>query len=107
MNVQLSAQHIEITEAIRDVIEEKMARLRNHFDNMVDVHVNLKVEKLNHTAEATIHVRGHTLFAVAVAEDMYAAIDALVGKLNRQIIKHKEKLKSHHEKEVVHHHPRK
>ncbi len=107
MNIQLSGQHVEITDAIRDSIEEKITRLQKHFNDMVDIHVNLKVEKLNHTAEATIHVRGHTLFAVAIAEDMYIAIDELVHKLNRQIIRHKEKLKDHHEKEVVHHDLRK
>ena len=107
MNVQLSGQQIEITNAIRTLVESKMKKLKKHFDSMVDIHVNLKVEKLNQTAEATIHVRGHTLFATARSEDMYAAIDALIGKLDRQILKHKEKLKSHHEKEVVHHNLRK
>ncbi len=107
MNIQLSGQHIEITEAIRNSIEEKIKRLKKHFNSLVDVHVNLKVEKLSHTAEATVHVRGHTLFATAVADDMYAAIDILVDKLNRQVMKHKEKLKSHHEKDVVHHNLRK
>ncbi len=107
MNIQMSGQHVEITAAIRNSIEEKIGRLKKHFDHVVDVHVTLKVEKLSHTAEATIHVRGHTLFAVARAADMYAAIDDLVGKLDRQIIKHKEKLKSHHEKDVVHHNLRK
>jgi len=107
MNIQLSGQHVEITDAIRESIENKVKRLQKRVSYIVDVHVNLKVEKLSHTAEATIHVRGHTLFAVAAAEDMYSAIDDLVEKLNRQIMKHKEKLKSHHEKEVVHHNLRK
>ena len=107
MNIKLSGQHIEITEAIRHSVEEHMERLEKHFDSMVNTHVNLKIEKLEHIAEATIHVRGHTLFATAVADDMYVAIDKLIEKLNRQVAKHKEKLKSHHEKEVVHHHLRK
>ena len=107
MNIQISGHQIEITPSIRDLLEEKIKRLKKHFDYLADIHVNLKVEKLSHTAEATIHVRGHTLFAVAHSNDMYAAIDDLVGKLDRQIIKHKEKLKNHHEKEVVHHNLRK
>ena len=107
MNIQLSCQHIEITEAIRNSIEKKIKRLQKHFREMVDIHVNLKVEKLRHTAEATIHVRGHTLFATTDHSDMYVAIDDLVNKLNHQIIKHKEKLRSHHKKEVVHHELRK
>ena len=107
MNIQISGHKIDITASIRNSIEEKIMRLKKHFDYLVDVHVNLKIEKLIHTAEATVHVRGHTLFAVAHADDMYVALDELVGKLDRQIIKHKEKLKSHHEKEVVHHNLRK
>ena len=107
MNVQMSGQHIEITDAIRNSIEEKMKRLKKHFDRMVDIHVNLKVENLSHTAEATVHVRKHTLFAASTSGDMYAAIDEMISKLDRQIIKHKEKLKSHHEKDVVHHNLRK
>ena len=103
MNIQLSGQHIEITDAIRSSVEEKIKLLERHFSGMVDFHVNLKVEKTKHIAEATVHVRGHTLFATTDRSDMYAAIDDLMNKLNHQIIKHKEKLRSHHKKEVVHH----
>ena len=98
MNLKLSAQHLETPETIRHFIEEKIEKLKTHFDKMVDIHVNLKIEKLHHIAEATIHVRGHTFFALSTAEDMYVAIDKMIGKLDRQLIKHKEKLKSHHEK---------
>ena len=107
MNIQLSGQHLEITDSIRNSVKEKIKRLQQHFNEMMDIHVNLKVERARHTAEATIHVRGHTLFATTDHDDMYVAIDDLVNKLNHQIVKHKEKLKNHHKKEVVHHKPRK
>lgn len=107
MNLKLSAQHLETSEPIRRLIEEKVEKLRTHLGNMVDIHVNLKIEKLNHIAEATVHTRGHTFFALSTAEDMYVAIDRMIDKLDRQLIKYKEKLKHHHEKEVEHHNLRK
>ena len=67
-----------------------------HFDHVTDVHVVLSVEKLRHTAEATVHISGGKLFADSTEEDMYAAIDGLADKLSRQITKHKEKLTDHH-----------
>jgi putative sigma-54 modulation protein len=92
MQVNLSGQHIEITPALRSYVHGKVERLQRHFDNIGNLHVVLSVEKLRQKAEATVHVTGAALFANAEHEDMYAAIDALMDKLDRQIVKHKEKL---------------
>lgn len=100
MQINLTGHHVEITPALRNYVDSKMSRLERHFDNVTDIHVVLTVEKLQHKAEATMHVAGGKLFADAVEEDMYAAIDQLVDKLDRQVKKVKEKRKDHHAKEA-------
>jgi putative sigma-54 modulation protein len=95
MQVNLTGHHVDITPALKDYVDTKLARLERHFDHVTDVHVILTVEKLRHKAEATVHVSGNDLFADAIEGDMYAAIDGLIDKLDRQILKHKEKLTSH------------
>ena len=98
MQVSLSGHHVEITESMRNYVNEKIGRLDRHFDQALDIHIVLTVEKLRHKAEATLHVSGSNLYADDVQEDMYAAIDGLVDKLDRQGKKHKEKVKSHRHK---------
>ena len=95
MQVSLSGHHVDITDSMRNYVNEKIARLDRHFDQALDIHVVLTVEKLRHRAEATLHVSGGNLHADDVREDMYAAIDGLVDKLDRQGKKHKEKMKDH------------
>jgi len=95
MQIDLSGHHVEITDSMRGYVNEKIGRLEKHFDRVTDAHVILSVEKLTQKAEATIHVKGNKIFAHAESEDMYAAIDSLADKLDRQIIKHKEKIKKH------------
>jgi putative sigma-54 modulation protein len=95
MQVNLTGHHVDITDALRAYVDEKIARLERHFDHVSNVHVILSVEKLNKKAEATVHIAGADVFADSVHEDMYAAIDALVDKLDRQVLRHKEKLKKH------------
>ena len=95
MQISLSGHHVEITDSMRNYVNEKIAKLDRHFDQALDIHVILTVEKLRHKAEATLHVSGSSLHADSVEEDMYAAIDGLVDKLDRQGKKHKEKLKNH------------
>lgn len=95
MQINLTGHHVEVTEALRDYVINKFERLERHFDHIGNVYVILTVEKLAHIAEATLNVNGGELFATADHEDMYAAIDALVDKLDRQVKKHKEKLKAH------------
>lgn len=96
MQISITGQHLDITDSLRDYINSKMEKLERHFDKMTNVHVILTVEKLRMLAEATIHINGADLFANAENEDMYASIDALIDKLDRQLLKHKEKRSNHH-----------
>lgn len=91
MQLNISGHHVDITDALRTYAEEKIQKLQRHYDHITNAHVVLTVEKLRRRAEATLHVSGAELFADADNEDMYAAIDALIDKLDRQLIKHKEK----------------
>lgn len=95
MQVIVTGHHLEVTEALKAHVDSKFEKLARHFDNVTDVHVILTVEKLVHKAEATLQLSGAKLFAQDHQEDMYAAIDAMVDKLDRQIIKHKEKITAH------------
>jgi putative sigma-54 modulation protein len=99
MQLNVTGHHVEITPALRDYVSSKLERLERHFDHVTNVHVVLSVEKLRHKAEATFSITGNNLFANSEDEDMYAAIDALADKLDRQIKKHKEKLTDHHRTE--------
>jgi putative sigma-54 modulation protein len=96
MQVNLTGHHVEITPALKDYLNNKLTRIERHFDSVTSINCVLTVEKLRHKAEAKVNVTGGTLFADAVEDDMYAAIDGLIDKLDRQIVKHKEKLTDHH-----------
>jgi putative sigma-54 modulation protein len=100
MQIQITGQHLDITPALRSYIEEKLTRLERHFDHMTTVHVVLTVEKERQKAEATLQANRASLFADAEHEDMYAAVDGMVDKLDRQLKKHKEKLTDHHRGEA-------
>lgn len=105
MQIKLSGHHVEITQALHDYVHDKLERIERHFDNVTSAHVILSVEKLNQKAEATIHVAGNELYADAVEEDMYAALDALIDKIDRQIKRHKEKLTDKHRGEKARTYP--
>lgn len=92
MQINLTGHHVEITDSLRDYVHKKFAKLERHFDNITNTHVVLTLEK-QAIAEAKILLSGGELFATAQHDDMYAAIDGLLDKLDRQVIKHKEKLK--------------
>ena len=96
MQLSITGHHVDLTDSLNDYVEHKFERLQRHYDHITQVHVILTVEKLRHQAEANAHVTGAELFANADAEDMYAAIDQLVDKLDRQLIKHKEKTVDRH-----------
>lgn len=100
MQLNVSGHHVEITDSLRGYVESKIERLERHFDIVSDVHCILTVEKLRHKAEAKVNVNGDTIFAETTEEDMYAAIDGLVDKLDRRVRKHKEKLVDHHAREA-------
>lgn len=95
MNLTVSGHHVAVTPAIRGYIESKLVRIRRHFDHVVDVNVILTVEKLHQKAEATCHVRGKEIHAESDDPDLYAAIDSLADKLDRQILKYKNQRQAH------------
>ncbi len=99
MQANVTGHHVEITPALKSYVTNKLERLDRHFDHVIGSHVILTVEKLEHKAEATIQVNGAKLYADAIEENMYAAIDRLIDRLDRQIKKHKEKIQDHHAKE--------
>lgn len=101
MQLNLTGHHIEITQALRDYVTSKMERLERHFDQVIDAHVILSVEKLRQKAEATLYMSGGNIHADAVEEDMYAAIDALIDKLDRQVKRYKEKITNHHRSDTA------
>jgi putative sigma-54 modulation protein len=96
MNLQVSGHHLEITPALRDYVANKLERITRHFDNVIDVNVILSVDKLKQKAEVTVHLAGKDVYVETVDEDLYAAVDALADKLERQVQKYKQKLQDHH-----------
>lgn len=99
MQINITGKQMDVTPALRDYVENKFQRLERHFEQMKNVHVILSVEKERHKAEATISVARNELFANTEQETMYAAIDELMDKLDRQLKKHKEKMTDHHRDE--------
>ena len=91
MNIHLTGHQIAVTPAIREYVDGKLQRIAHHFDQVIDVQVVMSVEKVAQKIEATVHVPGKDIFCESTAGDMYAAIDGLVDKLDRNILKHKEK----------------
>jgi putative sigma-54 modulation protein len=100
MQLNVSGHHIEVTESLRGYVESKIEKIERHFDLVSDVSCILTVEKLRHKAEATVNVNGGTIYADNTEEDMYAAIDGLVDKLDRRVRKYKEKLVDHRAREA-------
>jgi putative sigma-54 modulation protein len=101
MNLTISGHHLEVTPALRNYVTSKFDRITRHFDAVVDVKVLLTVEKLKEKerrqrAECNIHVKGSDMFAESSHADLYAAVDDLVDKLDRQVARHKDRLQDHH-----------
>lgn len=96
MNIVLTGRQIDVTEPLKEYVHSKFEKLSRHFDEAIDLQVTLEVEKLEHRADANLHVRGRHLHAHAEGVDMYAAIDLLVDKMDRQLLKHKEQRHDHH-----------
>jgi len=95
MNLNLTGVHMNITPPIRAYVIAKLGRVMRHFDHLIDVNVVMSVEKLRQKVEANVHVRGREIHVEAIEPDLYAAIDALVDKLDRQVLRHKEKTSAH------------
>ena len=102
MNLSISGHHVSVTPALREYATGKLERITRHFDHVIDVQMLFSGNKLDQKAEINVHVRGRDLFAEATNEDLYAAIDSLVDKLDRQVIKYKKK-RAHHGHEALKH----
>jgi putative sigma-54 modulation protein len=100
MNLNVSGHHLEVTPAIRAYVRAKIERVTRHFDHVIDAHVILTVDKLRQKAEVTLHVSGKDLHCECEEDDLYAAIDLLADKLDRSVIKHKERKSDHHAAEA-------
>ena len=95
MNLTVSGHHVAVTPALNSYLRSKLERVTRHFDHVIDVNVILSVEKLRQKAEVTVRVRGKDLYAETDHEDLYAAIDALADKLDRQVLRYKDRVRSH------------
>ncbi len=102
MNLSISGHHLVVTAALREYVTSKLERISHHFDQVLDANVILSVEKLEQKAEVTLHVAGKDLFAECSDADLYAAIDCLVDKLDRQVIKYKQKRFGHGHESLKH-----
>ncbi len=101
MNLKMTSHHVAITPAMRSHLADKLGRIKNHFDQVMTVSATLSInnekeKSLRNHAEITLHMKGKDLFAEAHHEDMYHAMDLVVDKLDRQVLKHKEKVQDHH-----------
>ena len=99
MQISISGQQLDVTESLHNHVSDKVEKIVRHFDHVTNTNVVLHVEKTRHIAEATVNTKGAMIHASSTAGDMYSAIDAMAHKLDRQVIKHKEKLTNHHQNE--------
>jgi putative sigma-54 modulation protein len=102
MNLTITGHHVEVTPAIREYVTNKLDKVIRHFDNVTSVNVILSVEKLDQKAEVAVHVRGKDIFVESHDQDMYAAIDAMTDKLDRQVLKYKQKAYDHSHDAIKH-----
>lgn len=101
MKLNVSGHHLAITPAIHDYLQDKLAKVSRHFEHVMDIDIILSVDKLDQKAEAKVHLSGKDLFCESIDADMYAAIDGLADKLDRAVLKHKEKLAKHRNQESI------
>jgi len=95
MNLSICGRHLDVTPSIREYVMNKLARVLRHFDHVIDTQVMLSVEPLRHKAEITMRLSGKDIHCEALDENLYAAIDALADKVDRQVIKYKDKVQNH------------
>lgn len=96
MKIQVTGRHIRITKAIHAYVDEKVSKAQKYFNHIVWAQVLLSVEKHTHEAEIIIHASRQTFRALATSENLYAAIDLASDKIDKQLCKYKERLKSRH-----------
>src|SRR5262245_12405247 len=104
MNLHMTGHHLEITPSIRSYVDNKMTRINRHFDHVIDVKMILSVDKLKQKIEANVHLSGKDIFVESTDDDMYAAIDLLIDKLDRQIVKFKEIKTNKHQPDALKRH---
>jgi putative sigma-54 modulation protein len=97
MNLNITGRRFEITSSLRDHIQNKFIKIKNHFDHVIDVKFILSVEKLDNIVDATIHLPHQDINAKSVSTDMYKSIDLTINKIDRQVIKYKERFRDHHQ----------
>lgn len=102
MNLNISGHHVDMTNALHEYVSNKMERIERHFDRALDAEVVLEVDKLRHKAEVTMKLQGAMLHAESTKDDMYAAIDCMIDKLDRQTLRHKEKSQDHRNDQARH-----
>ena len=95
MNLHITGHHVAVTDSLRTYVVSKLDRVNRHFDHVIDVSVVMSVEKLRQKVEANVHVSGREIHAACEDENLYAAIDELADRLDRQVVKHKERLQVH------------
>jgi putative sigma-54 modulation protein len=95
MNLHITGHHVAVTDALRTYVVAKLDRVNRHFDHVIDINVVMSVEKLRQKVEANVHVSGREIHAHSEGESLYAAIDELADRLDRQVVRHKEKLQVH------------
>ncbi len=107
MNLTISGHHLEVTPAIREYVQSKLERITRHFDQVIDIAVILTVDNIaekekRQKAEINLRLSGKTIYVESCSQDLYAAIDTLMDKLDRQVMKHKDKLQEHHHRAIKH-----
>jgi putative sigma-54 modulation protein len=95
MNLHITGHHVAVTDSLRAYVVSKLDRVNRHFDHVIDVNVVMSVEKLRQKVEANVHVSGREIHAASEGENLYAAIDELADRLDRQVVRHKERLQVH------------
>ncbi|MCA7974067.1 ribosome-associated translation inhibitor RaiA [Burkholderia sp. AU39826] len=99
MNLKISGHHLDVTPALREYVTTKLERVLRHFEQVIDATVLLSVDnhkQINRRAEISLHVKGRDIFVESVNDDLYAAIDLLIDKLDRQVVRHKDRMQDHH-----------
>ena len=91
MQVNISGHHVEVSAPLKEYVQTRLEKLERHYDQITNVQVTLEVEKQRQKAEASLNIRGSQIHADAIHDDLYAAIDLMTDKLDRQLLKHKEK----------------
>lgn len=101
MQINITGHHVEVTPPLKAYVNEKMQRISRHLDHVISISVILKVENHQQQAEATVKAASKTVFAHAIDADMYAAIDGLVDKLDKQVRRYKDRMSSHHARRLA------